>query len=429
MIAFNGGEDIYDQLTGKTGDYFDRGKYNYSVQDPLAKQRQITFRGTNQGFDDLIRSGIVGYGTTEGKDGYDIYAGDRTGNRTLSRGLTAEDVARFNNQLASRGMELYDKGNGTYRLRRLQEKSVELPELVATADAVKPKESTFTNTSSITPAGGKKNKGTRNFSVMPEDFIALGRMVGGLAANNKAAKLYKEGLKPTLLDTFENTVPLQGNFQAKTNAEQQAGNLESVAARPRTSDALLQLAGELEASDRAGQARFQGGLQDAEMFYKTRMLGQQESDAAKARRVEVANRNRASMNQIDAAKKQIDAARVTANYQQVIAPWLAGIENQFAQKRAMNQQLDMEEAQRAAERTYSPEFDRLTDDYNAAYKAYGAANNNDYSGWQTSNTYKSLVNRRKTLNDNVSQFLLDKRRGIMGSPYMFQFGRTPQPLK
>lgn len=425
MIAFNGGEDIYDQLTGKTGDYFDRGKYNYSVQDPLAKQRQITFRGTNQGFDDLIRSGIVGYGTTEGKDGYDIYAGDRTGNRTLSRGLTAEDVARFNNQLASRGMELYDKGNGTYRLRRLQEKSAELPELVVTADAVKPKESTSTNTSSITPAKGKKNKGTRNFNVMPEDFIALGRMVGGLAANNEAAKLYKEGLKPTLLDTFENTVPLQGNFQAKTNAEQQAGNLESVAARPRTSDASLQLAGELEASDRAGQARFQGGLQDAEMFYKTRMLGQQESDAAKARRVEVANRNRASMNQIDAAKKQIDAARVTANYQQVIAPWLAGIENQFAQKRAMNQQLDMEEAQRAAERTYSPEFDRLTDDYNAAYKAYGAANNNDYSGWQTSNTYKSLVNRRKTLNDNVSQFLLDKRRGIMGSPYMFQFGRTP----
>lgn len=44
------------------------------------------------------------------------------------------------------------------------------------------------------------------------------------------------------------------------------------------------------------------------------MLGQQESDAAKARRVEVANKNRAAMNQIDAAKKQIDASRVTANY-------------------------------------------------------------------------------------------------------------------
>lgn len=410
ILAFNGGEDIYDQLTSKTGDYFG-GKYNYSVQDPLAKHRQITFRGTNQGFDDLIRKGIVGYGTTEGDSGFDIYAGDRTGNRTLARGMSPEDVARFNKQLATRGMELYDKGNGAYRLRRLEQKPVELPEVVVTAAT--------TNPSAIKGAAPKKGKGF-NLGVMPEDVIALGRMVGGLAANNRAAKLYKEGLKPTLLDTFENTVPLQGNFQATTNAEQQAGNLESVAARPRTSDASLQLAGELEASGRAGQARFQGGLQDAEMFYKTRMLGQQESDAAKARRVDVANRNRASMNQIDAAKKQIDAARVTSNYQNVIAPYLAGVENQFAQKRAMNQQLDMEEAQREAERTYSPEFDRLTQDYNNAYKAYGAANNNNYTGWETSNEYKSLVSRRKSLNDNVSQFLLDKRRGIIGSPYMFQ---------
>lgn len=416
ILAFNGGEDIYDQLTSKTGDYFG-GKYNYSVQDPLAKHRQITFRGTNQGFDDLIRKGIVGYGTTEGNSGFDIYAGDRTGNRTLARGMSPEDVARFNKQLATRGMELYDKGNGAYRLRRLEQKPVELPEVVVTADT--PKTPATTNPSAIKGAAPKKGKGF-NLGVMPEDVIALGRMVGGLAANNRAAKLYKEGLKPTLLDTFENTVPLQGNFQATTNAEQQAGNLESVAARPRTSDASLQLAGELEASGRAGQARFQGGLQDTEMFYKTRMLGQQESDAAKARRVDVANRNRASMNQIDAAKKQIDAARVTSNYQNVIAPYLAGVENQFAQKRAMNQQLDMEETQREAERTYSPEFDRLTQDYNNAYKAYGAANNNNYTGWETSNEYKSLVSRRKSLNDNVSQFLLDKRRGIMGSPYMFQ---------
>lgn len=337
MLSFNGGEDIYDQLTDKTGDYFG-GKYNYSVQDPLAKQRQITFRGTNQGFDDLIRNGIVGYGTTEGTTGFDVYAGDRTGNRTLARGMTPEDVARFNKQLATRGMELYDKGNGTYRLRALQEPTQHLDEVVVTAPKVAASDTT-------NPSGIKRVTSTPKklkLNVAPEEVLALGRMVGGLAANNRAAKVYKEGLKPTLLDTFENTVPLQGNFQAKTNAEQQAGNLESVAARPRTSDASLQLAGELEASDRAGQARFQGGLQDAEMFYKTRMLGQQESDAAKARRVEVANRNRASMNAIDAAKKQIDAGRITANYQQVIAPYLAGVENRFRQARGMKNQSALE---------------------------------------------------------------------------------------
>lgn len=359
MLSFNSGEDIYDQLTNKTGDYFG-GKYNYSVQDPLAKQRQITFRGTNQGFDDLIRNGIVGYGTTEGTTGFDVYAGDRTGNRTLARGITSEDVARFNKQLATRGMELYDKGNGTYRLRALQEPTQHLDEVVVTAPKVAASDTT--NPSGIKRVTSTPKKKLK-LNVAPEEVLALGRMVGGLVANNRAAKVYKEGLKPTLLDTFENTVPLQGNFQAKTNAEQQAGNLESVAARPRTSDASLQLAGELEASDRAGQARFQGGLQDAEMFYKTRMLGQQESDAAKARRVEVANRNRASMNAVDAAKKQIDAGRITANYQQVIAPYLAGVENRFRQARGMKNQLALESYLNRVGSEYDTELAKIGETY------------------------------------------------------------------
>lgn len=397
MLSFNGGEDIYDQLTNKTGDYFG-GKYNYSVQDPLAKQRQITFRGTNQGFDDLIRNGIVGYGTTEGTTGFDVYAGDRTGNRTLARGMTPEDVARFNKQLATRGMELYDKGNGTYRLRALQEPTQHLDEVVVTAPKVEAGDTT--NPSGIKRVTSTPKKKLK-LNVAPEEVLALGRMVGGLAANNRAAKVYKEGLKPTLLDTFENTVPLQGNFQAKTNAEQQAGNLESVAARPRTSDASLQLAGELEASDRAGQARFQGGLQDAEMFYKTRMLGQQESDAAKARRVEVANRNRASMNAIDAAKKQIDAGRITANYQQVIAPYLAGVENRFRQARGMKNQLALE--------SY---LNRVGSEYDAELAKIGETYKNDPVGAQ-----REISKLRSKYQSDA----LKERTSLIDTPWLVRF--------
>lgn len=384
--AFNGGEDIYDQLTSMTGNYFG-GNYNYSVQDPLAKHRQVTFRGTNQGFDDLIRKGIVGYGTTEGNSGFDVYAGDRTGNRTLGRGMSAEDVSRFNEQLRTRGLELYDKGDGGYRLRLLQDPTNELGEV--TAPRVSP--------SNIKRTPGNTKKGLK-LNVAPEEVLALGRMVGGLAANNRAARIYKEGLKPTLLDTFENTVPLQGNFQAVTNAEQQASNLESVAARPRTSDASLQLAGELEASGRAGQARFQGGLQDAEMFYKTRMLGQQESDAAKARRVEVANRNRASMNAVDAAKKQIDAGRVTANYQQVIAPYLAGVENRFRQTKAMRDQLALESYLNEANSNYNTSAAKIMED--------------DPIGAQ-----RELSKLQKGLQSDM----LKKRSSLISTPWLVQF--------
>ena len=252
------------------------------------------------------------------------------------------------------------------------------------------------------------DKTTRNVKTLPEDVLALGRMVSGLVTNNRAAKIYKEGLKPTLLDTFENYVPLQGNFQAKTSAERQASNMESVAARPRTSDASLQLAGELEASDKANQARFQGDLQDAEMYYKTRMLGQQESDAAKARRVEVANKDRASMNAIDAAKKQIDAGRVTANYQQVLAPWLAGIENQFRQNRATERQLALESYMSKSNLAYINELNALAEKYK------------DNS---------AEFNRQKLLLDNkYSQQILDEKKRLIGSPWLIQFGEKGTKL-
>ena len=248
-------------------------------------------------------------------------------------------------------------------------------------------------------AGGEK-KGLGGFSVLPEDVIALGRMVGGLATNNKAAEQYKAGLKPLLIDTYENTVPITGNYFAKASADRQASNLTSLAARPRTSDASLQLAGELEAQNKAGDIRFQGDMADADMFYKTRMMAQQESDAAKARRTDVANRNRASMLQIDAAKAQIDSAKTTANYQQVINPYLSGIENQFRQNRAARKQYDTESYRQGLLSTMQPQYD-------AAVQAGDTA-------------------KQQQLLRQYNTDMLNYSRNNVGMPWMFQ-RTTPSP--
>lgn len=248
-------------------------------------------------------------------------------------------------------------------------------------------------------AGGEK-KGLGGFSVLPEDVIALGRMVGGLATNNRAAEQYKAGLKPLLIDTYENTVPITGNYFAKASADRQASNLTSLAARPRTSDASLQLAGELEAQNKAGDIRFQGDMADADMFYKTRMMAQQESDAAKARRTDVANRNRASMLQIDAAKAQIDSAKTTANYQQVINPYLSGIENQFRQNRAARKQYDTESYRQGLLSTMQPQYD-------AAVQAGDTA-------------------KQQQLLRQYNTDMLNYSRNNVGMPWMFQ-RTTPSP--
>lgn len=259
--------------------------------------------------------------------------------------------------------------------------------------------STPTSDGTITPGASPSKKGL-GFNVLPEDVIALGRMVGGLHANNKAAEQYKAGLKPLLIDTYENTVPIQGNLFAKMSADKQASDLTSLAARPRTSDASLQLAGQLEAQNKAGQMRFQGDMADADMFYKTRMLAQQESDAAKARRTEVANRNRASMLQIDAAKAQIDAAKTTANYQQVINPYLSGIENQFRQNRAAKKQYEAESYRQGLLANMQPQWD-------AATKAGDTA------------TQQRLMREYNT-------DMLNYSRNNVGMPWMFQ-RTTPSP--
>lgn len=243
---------------------------------------------------------------------------------------------------------------------------------------------------------------------LPEDIIALGRMVGGLRANRRAADKYKEGLKPLLVDTYENVVPITGNYLAKVSADKQASNLTSLAARPRTSDGSLQLAGELEAGNRAAQIRFQGDMADADMFNRTRTLAQQESDAAKARRTDVANRNRASMLQINAAKKQIDSAEITNNYERVISPYLAGIEGRFRQNRAAGKQFDLEQARLANATKYRPQLQALQDRYLEAQK------NNDQEGMKAAmNDYYRLV-------DAQNQEMLAQRKKLTQMPWLFE---------
>lgn len=243
---------------------------------------------------------------------------------------------------------------------------------------------------------------------LPEDIIALGRMVGGLRANRRAADKYKEGLKPLLVDTYENVVPITGNYLAKVSADKQASNLTSLAARPRTSDGSLQLAGELEAGNRAAQMRFQGDMVDADMFNRTRTLAQQESDAAKARRTDVANRNRASMLQINAAKKQIDSARITNNYERVISPYLAGIEGRFRQNRAASKQFDLEQNRAASATKYRPQLQALQDRYLEAQK------NNDQE------EMKAAMNDYYRLVDAQNQEMLAQRKKLTQMPWLFE---------
>ncbi len=265
-------------------------------------------------------------------------------------------------------------------------------------------------TKSVSPSNSGKNSSTfvagtqnGNNTFRPENFLEMGRMVGGLVTNAQAAKTYKEALKPVIANTYENIVPIQGNQFAKLSAQLQSAMLNTQASRPRTSDASLQLAMELEANNKGRQLQLQGDLADADQFYKTRALAQQESDATKARRVQVDNENRARINQVEAAKKQIDAAKLTADYQQVIAPYVAGVENRYRQKTAIDQNNANLQNQSAIQAKYSDQQQALMSQYQNAFSQFTKANPGlTEQDFQKSDVGKNILAQINQIRNNMS---------------------------
>ena len=315
--------------------------YNQGVYD-----RQTTFNkvapGVNAAIEGLAktgkitRAGVSGDNATSNfTDGY--FGGQEYLRHGGMRGVTSDEQLKAINALANKkGLEYYiDDATGMAMLRpSALQAPIALKFNTQTIDTSKAvinpttgKVSGLPNVGGAAPAkvtpsetrGTTSGGGIRRIlgNLDPTAFIQAGRMMGNIWNNNRVAAKTKEGLKPLLLDTYETPRQIVGDLATRQAYNNQAAQLESLAARPRTSDASLQLAGELEANSRANQLRTEGALADNDMIRRTGEAAWQNNAEAVARRSEVANRNRASMLGIDKAKKDIDAAKMSANWTSV----------------------------------------------------------------------------------------------------------------
>lgn len=315
--------------------------YNQGVYD-----RQTAFNkvapGVNAAIEGLAktgkitRAGVSGDNATSNfTDGY--FGGQEYLRHGGMRGVTSDEQLKAINALANkRGLEYYiDDATGMAMLRPSALQAPIAPKFnTQTIDTSKAvinpttgKVSGLPNVGGAAPAkanpsetrGTTSGGGIRRIlgNLDPTAFIQAGRMMGNIWNNNRVAAKTKEGLKPLLLDTYETPRQIVGDLATRQAYNNQAAQLESLAARPRTSDASLQLAGELEANSRANQLRTEGALADNDMIRRTGEAAWQNNAEAVARRSEVANRNRASMLGIDKAKKDIDAAKMSANWTSV----------------------------------------------------------------------------------------------------------------
>ena len=420
IAAFNGGEDIYDKMVGNT-DYFN-GKNVVYKETPLAKQRQVSFRSTNRGFDDLIRSAIIGHGTTEGKDSYDEALGDRTYNRTLGW-INADQAKNFNNQINKFGIEFYlDPNSGHYRLQRIPNTSnVTTPQATTNTNPITP----VTNQSDYTGKGSyDTDKGGEIKTPYIDNLLAAGRLAGTLYTNNKVAKTVSESLQPMELTPHRIRRQVRGDLPTKTFYDNQAAESNRIGARPITSDANLQLARQLEYNDRALKLKTQGYLADKEAIDKTSLLAQQANEQNQASAVEVANKNRAAMLGIQQAKANIEASRRSANWQQAWNPYLSTLEQNYKNYYKQLDTLNRDTANTVELRKLDTASKQAQNTLDLARTNWLKANigKSEYD-WLNSDEYKNalndytekVTNAGNTYKDTMSKYDLNNLR----KPYSF----------
>lgn len=189
--------------------------------------------------------------------------------------------------------------------------------------------------------------GKAMYDVSPE-ILGTQRLIESLRANNKIQDILDESLRPVLKDTYERYSPVTGAFSEMQFRNNQASNLRRQVSRPFTSDSSLQLAGKLDADKQARDIEYQGFLADDKEIKRTKAEALARQEDNMARRSETANFNRASINQANREKSQLEAARLRRNWQSK-DNFLQGIEgrlrNYIQEKNNTQQQVALSQLQ------------------------------------------------------------------------------------
>lgn len=348
---FNQYEDRYDQLYNE---YFkDQGGVSnwgkVDIGSPISpdgriKALQSDFRDKGETINNALATGFKTYGNSGDNAAgkwQDGLFGYMTQERTLGRGVDEGTQKAWNAILNPKGLEYYINETGGGRIRPIATKAASSVDIPAEQEYIDNNLEIIDapmNTNTSEAISGSKRNGL-NIRLKPEDLIATSRWLSSIRNNNRVTRDLKAAMKPTLVNTYENYVPQTENYIAKTSTYNQAANMQSMANRmaKETSDSTLGVAARLAAMRDAAALRLQGDLANEQRLFETGNLSRQESNAAKARRTEVANQNKASMNAVAYAKAQLEANRRTTNWQSTDR-FLQGIENNYRQSRAITNQ-------------------------------------------------------------------------------------------
>lgn len=152
-------------------------------------------------------------------------------------------------------------------------------------------------------------------SELVPDLIGAGRLWASLHTNNRVYNTVLPSLKPVLKDTYERYSPVTGAFSARQFKNRQGADVMRQSNQAFTSDANLAAARMLEGQRQANQLQAEGFLADDQEIRRTQAEAITRQEDNMARRSEVANFNRASINQTNRERAQLKATRLKSNWQ------------------------------------------------------------------------------------------------------------------
>lgn len=223
----------------------------------------------------------------------------------------------------------------------LPEIKPQLPEIDINTNPINPQiatDSTGDSSTKINLTTGDQNKpkGTGQgflsaLGAIAPDLIGAGRLAISLNTNNRVAKTIRPTLTPVLKNTYERFSPITGDLYSRQSGYKRAGDIQSRFSRPITSDASLYASTMLDANRQATALQSQADAADNQEIKRTSAEALARVEDNMARRSDVANFNRASMNQTNREIAQLEATRLKSNWQSW-DNYLQGIEGRLRQR-------------------------------------------------------------------------------------------------
>lgn len=238
------------------------------------------------------------------------------------RTVTSDDNTTVWNDYELTGLSMPQASNS--EIAGLNTSSAPLPDKLPQPESTtnaQPTDVQPTNTgSNVTPLSGEDREGAggQGIATAMRMLVPLateaGRLIGTIRNNNKIAKVLSDAARPTYLSTYERYSPITGAFSEMQFRNRQAADTRRQASRAFTSDASLQLAGQLDANRQAQDLEYKGFLADDQEIRRTKQAALERQEDNMARRSDIANKNRLATAQSRMTRAQIEAARKQKNW-------------------------------------------------------------------------------------------------------------------